>query len=118
VSVKAVPGGGSSMAGKGNRPQAPGSRPTTTFSAARADLGWPPGEIIQFHFVNGGLPSDRADRPHVPTLSVIVGATARVVKLVHLLVGSPHWLNSDLSRAAACLPRTFLTIRTKLARQA
>jgi hypothetical protein len=43
------------MEGKTNRPHAPGSWLTITLSAAGADLGWVPGEIIQFHFVNGGL---------------------------------------------------------------
>lgn len=38
--------------------------------------------------------------------------------LAHRRVGNPHWLNSCLSRVAACLPRVILTMKTKLALQA
>ncbi len=38
--------------------------------------------------------------------------------LCYRRVGNPHWLNSCLSRVAACLPRVILTMRTKLALQA
>ena len=43
------------MEGAANRAHSPGLWLTITFSACGADLGWVPGEIVQFQRVNGGF---------------------------------------------------------------